>query len=522
MWQSTYSQYQDDKKGEYLPPYDPNVVLISPDIEKWMNEQFANNIPQIEMEPMQGRYEYNTETKDYIYYLDNKKVSAKEYDNSMEKYYEKFYNQNRDKRNLLISGVIKSDNRSWTAWMTAEEISDLVKKYKEIAIDTYIEPVSQSSVASILSKIQISTHAFPNGYEGYGIGVYVMEVNCRDASIPLYRSSRYTNNCTGTTDTHHSRVVNVVQHTAPLAHIFGFGYSSSLYPNPSSYFPPIEIGTHSYGYNNGSNLYNNYDMNMDNHIYTSRIINFGAAGNTGDYVISPNKALNIISVGAVDPAIDRYTSYSSWRNSDIGNEKPELATYTDIDMGVYGFLNGTSAATPLLAGFTATLLDQHPFFKRQPALTKALLLTGETIPINYANSWDKDNWNSAQKITNYSSVAWGTRSAWWSGGNAAHFNSSKEIRFTENGIQANRRYRIAIAWLAPGNYINANRLPPQDIDLWVEQNGVTIAYSVSAKNPFEVVDFTTKSNAPLTIIIYRYSNSGTGDVLLGYHMRDNF
>jgi hypothetical protein len=490
------------------------------------------HLPQIEMEPMQGRYEYNSKTKESNYYLNDKKVNAKEYESSIEKHYDKLSSQNKGKRNLSIPGVISSEGRSWTAWMTAEEISELVKKYKELAISDYTEPIAEASIVSILSKLQL-TQAHSN-YEGYGVGVYVMEPGCRNTSIPIYRQNRYTNNCTGSTDIHHSAVVNVVQHAAPLAHIFGFR-TSTTYPNPNSYSPNIYIGTHSYGWTTGYS-YSDQDMNMDNHIYTDRIINFKSAGNAGEstgYITSPGKALNIITVGAVEPATDRYASYSSWRNSDVGNEKPELGMYTDIEMGIfnpYSFpFNGTSAASPLAAGFTAVLLEQHPFFRMQPALTKAVLLTGQTsIPIIGASSWDTDNWyGAARGITTYSSVgSWWTRSAWWSGGNSSHFNSNREIRFTENNIQANRRYRIAISWLIPGSYIldstnNPSKAPPQDIDLWVEQNGVKIANSRSSRNPYEVVDFVTTSNAPLTIIIERYSNSGTGDVLLGYHMMDN-
>jgi len=66
MWQNTYSQllYKDDKKGEYLPPYDPNVVIISPDVEKWMNEQ-ATKVDEkktIEMKTdVLGRVKSNTD-----------------------------------------------------------------------------------------------------------------------------------------------------------------------------------------------------------------------------------------------------------------------------------------------------------------------------------------------------------------------------------------------------------------------------------------------------------------------------
>lgn len=56
----------------------------------------------------------------------------------------------------------------------------------------------------------------------------------------------------------------------------------------------------------------------------------------------------------------------------------------------------------------------------------------------------------------------------------------------------------------------------QDLDLRIYQNGNLVAYSISIDNSFEVVDFTTTSNADLTIEILRYANSGSDNVILGY------
>jgi hypothetical protein len=616
VWQNSYSQFfyseYEYKKEEYLPPYVPSAAIVSPEVEKWTKEQLANkelnkstikmktdvlgrvkskfssneieqekvvenkqkrlvivsdmHILEQEIETEHGRYDYNMETKEYEYFLNNKRINKKEYLEYQDKSLEKFKQQKVGKRNLSISGVIGADDRSWLAWMTAEEISELIKNHKEIAIDDYVKPEVEASQASILSSTQLYTHAFPNGYGGAGVGIYVMEpVNAIliEGGVAAINLKKYRH-CGGSglssnlprDSAHHTMVANIVQMAAPLSDICGFNtYDCSHPSNPfSAYGVPLEIGTHSYGYGSGA-YYDTYDRNMDNYIYENRVINFKSAGNNKNNVVtSPGKAMNIITVGAINPATNNYADYylngspwwsSSWKNpilpntNTIGSSKPEIAMYTDIEFpnnSVYqrffsapGF-NGTSAAAPLAAGFTATLLDQHPFFKRQPALTKAVLLTGETMPIPNANSWDLDNSNSgpfssivARGIMNYSSVAWGTRSRWWSGGNSAHFNpSSQEIVFIENGIQANKRYRIAIAWLVNGSYVYTAGKLPQDIDLHIEQNDQRIATSKSSGNPFEVVDFITTSNAPLTIIIYRYSNSGSGNVLLGYHMRENF
>jgi hypothetical protein len=606
IWQNAYSQllYIDNSKEEYLPPYDPNVVVISPEVEKWMNEQIANkdsskktvkmktdvmgrvksssngigqekvveskqkrlvmivdmHIREHEIESEYGRYEYNMETKKFDYFLNDKKMSEKEYIEYLDKSLEKFKQQKRGKRDLPIPGVVAgADDRSWVALMTAEEISELARNYKELAIVDYTEPKGLASQASILSSTQLSTYAFPSGYGGNGIGVYVTEV---DGAMlgDITNSSKYTAGnylpapgSVGEDDrAHHTMVANIVQMASPLAHVVGFkmpvpGNQIMNPTNPFSYSPPLEIGSHSYYFRNESTFYGAYDLLMDCYIYENKIINFVAAGNDKNTIVtSPGKAMNVITVGAINPATKNYANYSSWKNPILlnrvnleqmkGHDKPEIAMYTDIEFpnnDVYqayysypynngnGF-DGTSAATPLAAGFTATLLEKYPFFKRQPALTKAALLAGETIPIQNANSWDTDNYNSkvARGIVNYSSIA-GTRSRWWSGGNSAHF-SSKQITFTENNIQANKRYRIAIAWLVNGSYVYNNGKPPQNIDLYVVQNNMTIASSTSPTNPFEIVDFVTTSNAPLTILIYRPSNSGSNNVLLGYYMRENF
>jgi len=588
VWQNAYSQLlypEKYKEAEYLPPYDPNVVIISPELKKWVDDELAKvnekrtiemktdvlgrtkpsasktvqgtkemelklvaepkqkrlvrisemHYPQMEMEPIHGRYEYNPETKEYNYYLNDKKISLKEYENSMKKHHKKFESQDKSKRKLSIPGVISNDGQGWTALMTAEEIFTLISNHKELAIGDYSEDETTADIASILSTIQVSTHAFPN-YKGNGIGVYVAEAICKDPSFPIADSSRYTNLCTGfSTDPHHNKVASIVQNVAPLAHVFG-GLSSNNPSNPFSYSPPIEVSTHSYCKTLiTGNTYSQYDMEMDQYIYNNRVITFVAAGNKGKCgttydVSSPGKALNAITVGAVHPgypATNNYTDYSRWKNPDIGNEKPELAMFTDINMGIYGFLDGTSAATPLAAGFLATLLSQHPFCLRQPAMMKAALLAAERIQIqNNINPLDQDNsYPVAKGIINYSTAAWGTGGAWWDGDNSAFFNSNNEIVLTENNVQTNKRYRIAIAWLSDGNYIISSTRIQQNLDLLVYQNGKRIAISDSENNPFEVVDFIAPSNAPLTIIIRRSRNGDNGinggRVILGYNINHN-
>jgi len=351
MWQSSYSQLLypellEPIKDEYLPPYDPNVVIISPEVEKWMKEQLARDsekrtvemktdvlgraksnagktvqgtggvevktvaeskqkrlvrisemhYPPIEMEPMHGRYEYNPETKENKYYLNGKKVSIDEYEVLMKKANAKIDSQKKGKRNLPIPGVISNDELGWTAYMTAEEISALADNYKELAIDDYRGFVdggaNGTDITYILSAIELSTLGHVNNYAGRGIGIYVAESSCKAPNPMLVDSSRYTNGCSSLyTNIHHNQVVNVVQRAAPGAHVFGFKTDPNTPKNThpknlrNDYYPPIEIGNHSYmsclnqAVDSVARKYKDSDMEMDRYIYENRMINFVCAGN---------------------------------------------------------------------------------------------------------------------------------------------------------------------------------------------------------------------------------------------------
>jgi len=111
VWQNAYSQllYQEKyKEAKYFPPYDPNVVIISPKLKKWMDDDLVK---------------------------------------------------------------VSDDELGWTALMTAEEISALMNNYKELAIEGHREVIegAGTNISSILSTIQLSTLSHYNGYDGDGM-----------------------------------------------------------------------------------------------------------------------------------------------------------------------------------------------------------------------------------------------------------------------------------------------------------------------------------------------------------------
>jgi len=464
--------------------------------------------------PIVGRFEINAQKGLKNIWLNNKKVSDKEFDELIKK-----------------MPVRKYKTPGYVEELTANQIKAILNGSKKVLISEYKEPQNFMRYDSILTRSQITTHAFANNYFGTGIGVYFTETGCPHLANVNTNYYIQGNTCAHGVKKHPTGVTRILQATAPQAKIYG--YDQNNYPDPNSVNPKIEIGSHSWGICYDDE-YCSEDMNMDNYIYNNRIINFVAAGNKNStipqyWVTSPGKALNAITVGAVTPYNNLYASYSMWKNSEIGNQKPELANYTDFyfpndyiftdnDGNTYtGYFAGTSASTPYSAGIAANLLQQYPFFKGHPELFKALLISGEKITIGNASTFDMDNDSYVVRgVPVYSSLAWNHRFRLWNGNNSCCFDSQNKITFTESDIAANKHYRIAIAWLTPGSYIYVNKNISQDIELYVYQNGSLIASSLSSKNPFEVVDFITTSNNDLQIVIKRFSNSGVGDVALGY------
>ena len=510
------------------------------------------DMPDYKVKTTSTKMEVDGETGKARLWLNDKEVSQEEFEKANEKAMRE--------RPPFVAGYTDS--------LSAEEIKNLLKKNKHIYISKHAKPVDQMAYTSILNKSQITTHAFTNSAKGNGVGIHFQETGCPH---PYFRTSNYVqlNSCAHGVKGHPTGVLQVLSNTAPQATIYGQDEGSmngpnQPWPNPWDHptgpnYSDIFISSHSWGASDSAaaaGYYDIVDMNMDNYVYNTRIVSVVAAGNSTDpnnpndnFIIrSPGKALNAITVGAVDPTNDNYMYYSNWKNSDIGNEKPEVANYTNFEFNnsytfqypcgnssctYNGFFDGTSAAAPYTAAMIADLMSHYPSFKGHPELIKAILVSGEKRPIPNAASHNPQNTtNAAKGIPVYSSLAWNRTFRTWEGENNGVFDSNEKITFTEAGIK-NAHYRIAIAWLTSGKYIYYNKdlnstteKLPQDIDLRVKQNGKTIALSQSTNNPFEVVDFTPTKNGDLTIEIHRWRNTQNHSseymppekVILGYTM----
>ncbi|SIO31507.1 S8 family serine peptidase [Fibrobacter sp. UWB11] len=476
-----------------------------------------------------GRYEFNSESNQKVYWLNGSKVSEKDY---LDK---------ADKRRKKYDSSRKSFRAPRIAYLTASEIEKELSSNETTYISEYKKPKPQITYGvnefwdyrRILVKSGVTAYAHNNGIKGKGVGVHYNEGGCvpRNYINPGY-FQQLELPC-NSYSTHAIGVMRILQTTAPESKLYGL---QDVYgpANPANYTTPILVGSNSWDYviENDVGDYTDGDATMDNYIYENGVVEFVAASNEGreSFVGSPSRALNAISVGAISPVDNKYVDYSSSKNGRTFSDKPEVANYTNFifpDDPSYtakpgdtynGYFNGTSAATPFMAGMTANLLSNHPFLWWHPELVKAVLIVGSNPVQN--PEFDIDGTNDFEAgIPYYGNFAQGKDNRWnfWAGNNNSNFDSDREIKFTEANIKQGRRYRIAISWLTSGEFAMRYRRVAQDLDLSVWQNGKKIASSATAYNPFELVDFVAPTSDPLTIKIKRYNNlSSTEKVAIGY------
>lgn len=100
------------------------------------------------------------------------------------------------------------------------------------------------------------------------------------------------------------------------------------------------------------------------------ILVVNAAGNEGNgkwkYIGTPADADSVLSVGAIDPKTDRHASFSSYGPTADKRLKPNVSAYGYViaeSKNGFSKTQGTSFASPLVAGFAACALQSNPSLK---------------------------------------------------------------------------------------------------------------------------------------------------------------
>jgi len=419
------------------------------------------------------------------------------------------------------------------------------------------ENITAATIPYVAQNISHVNALYNTGAQGNGIGIYFLEKGAPTTGVIPSNKLIYGADCDhtyGAADvvkaTNVARTLNTVAPGATI-HSYsdncsdGYGVDNLVALRVDGFYaqPQLHIGNVSFtamSTGTPNNYYSERSRVLDDIVYNTRQIQFAGAGDYAAPLGQMNEfalSLNAITVGAVRNGGTYYKS-SSWKNgvhpqTGMTYVKPEIAnvadfyfpsSYVPLVRGT-GYSSGspltqhflgTASASTYTAATVALLLEKYPFYRWHPEVVKALLLTSSTLPISNA-SHDQDNGGYAANFLDASQLIGKNHSRFWYGNNGDYF-VNEIIEFNEQNIKANKKYRVAIAWLVSGDYVFHSGALPFDLDIEVYQDGNSLGSSTSYDNPFEMVEFTTgNSTSNLTIRIRRYFNNG-GRVVLGYNI----
>ncbi len=387
------------------------------------------------------------------------------------------------------------------------------------------EAKGSDGMAGALASTEISTLAFPWGWNGTGIGVWLNDgdgrpdstaacVDNNDLIVQDYGNEALQGHATTTLCT--------LQAAAPFAKIhYGVPTQACNLRSDVTTFsnPPVYVSSQSNAYGDLDSSYSNCARDWDNFVYNNRIAHFALTFNNTIEVAGAAKAYNVFAVGAYDDGAtpDVMAGFSNWWDPDTGADKPEIVA-PGVNITIPnggGTTSGTSISTPIAAGFAADLLERRSFLRLQPALLKAALLTSSVSIENNPPFGTKDG---AGRL-DFGNAS--TSSFWrWNGSNNSTFTVDTDgdgrlEKVVGKWLYAGQTYRVANSWLVLGSYARAFNKPNMDIDLRVTAPNGASWSSVSVTNSHELVEFVAPVTGYYTIKSERYWNSGLGNVSLG-------
>jgi hypothetical protein len=386
-------------------------------------------------------------------------------------------------------------------------------------------------MTSALSSVELSTVAFPAGWNGTNIGVWMNDgagrpdgatacVDDADLIVEDYGSEPKEEHATKTLCTLMAAAPEAKVHYAVPTESCYLRGDVATFTNPPVLVSSLSASWESTGIN-----YTRCVREWDNFVYNTNIAHFAAAGNNDDgtfAVIGSAKAYNVFAIGAYadEASPDAIAPFSSFADPLTTADKPDfVAPGVDIDVGNWTGLSGTSFAAPLAAGFAADLLERRSFLRMRPALLKAFLLVNSVRVDGPGPFGDKDGAGRLD-FSNTGSGRW----YWWSGANGSFFaddrdgDSKLEIVVTYP-LVAGATYQVAISWLVLGTYVETNLEPNMDLDLQVVAPNGSQWQSQSFRQNYEMVRFVAPVAGDYSFRIERFTNSGQGDVRLGMVIR---
>lgn len=402
------------------------------------------------------------------------------------------------------------------------------------------------------------------GYDGTGVDIAILENDNVDFTSPSGSECPDGNNCfrhqgptrggSSGVDWHATLVASAAasDHTtywgmAPGATVMSAGISG---PDRQDDIDALvwaldqgaEVVNASYQWCTGSPQMDVIDRAFDHYARARYRMFVVAAGNNVpdcpfDYVDSPAKGWNVLSIGAYDDqndsdwSNDEMADFSTWYNPDSlswDREKPEVVapgvSITGIEMdGNLRTEDGTSFATPQVAGLAALLIDRNSSLNVWSEVNRAIIMASATHniegPAGIPSGQDLRDGagginavlaDTVAQTRNFSDVDPCIDSCWWGIGisNTSFPVGTGLYRY----FTANRGdfIRVAITWWSHADCpsianCNFDRLDT-DLDFGVQDPNfqwVPGAWSASWDNNYELVEFVAPETGTYQIAVYK-------------------
>jgi len=428
--------------------------------------------------------------------------------------------------------------------------------------------LSEGGQRHLLLNSAIPTNLAPavwaRGYDGTGVDIAILEDDNVDFTSNSVECPANTNNCfehPGATrwamygeGWHATLVASAAASNHPIyrgmapgatvmsAGIQGANRQDDINALVWAFDQGAEVVNASYGWCPGSIQMDDIDRAFDHYARARLRLLVAAAGNNDalcpfDYVDSPAKGWNVLSVGAYDDhndsnwSNDTMPNWSAWVNPDSpshDHEKPEVVapgvSITGIERdGNLRTEDGTSFAAPQVAGLAALLIHRNWSLNVWPEASRSIIMASAThnidgptgIPPGQDLRDGAGGINAALADTvaqtrNFSNVDPCTVSCWW--GISIDNTGFPVGTYLYRYFIANKGdfIRITIAWwshadCAAINNCNFDRL---DTDLHLgarDPNGQWVpgAWSASWDNNYELVEFVAPETGTYRIAVYK-------------------
>lgn len=430
--------------------------------------------------------------------------------------------------------------------------------------------LSEGGKRHLLLSSAVPTNLAPTvwarGYDGTGVDIAVLEDGNVDFTSNSVACPAGTNNCfqqPGATrwavhgeDWHTTLVASTAASNHPIyrgmapgatvmsAGIWGPDRQDDIDALIWALDQGAEVVNISYGWCPGSTQMDDIDRAFDYYARARGKLFVVAAGNNTaacpfDFVDSPAKGWNVLSVGAYDDhndsdwSNDEMADFSCWDNPSSPNgdhEKPEVVApgvnITGIEMdGNLRTEGGTSFAAPQVTGLAALLIDRHWSLNFWPDANKAIIMASAThniegstgIPSGQDLRDGAGGINAALADTvaqtrNLSEVNPCTDSCWWGFYITNDASDFPVDSYLYRYFTAHRGdfIRIAIAWWANADCAsesdcNFDRLDT-DLHLGIQDpdfEWVPGAWSASWDNNYELVEFVAPKTGTYRIAVYK-------------------